>query len=430
MSRLGRGDAFTVAEWNLRDEGIAVEMVKEKFTDDLAGYIGKHMTRFMDGMYPQMVSQWTKTKQEEMVEHGYFCGGIVPFGYVSETVANAAFVSRNGKEPPKRLVPDPAAAPFLHHAFEVFVETHSFNRVADYLRSVTSRLWTVNAVRHILHNEVYRGVLRHGDKVNKTAFEPIVSEALWDAVQKADSVRLPRCKKQFPKDTTPFYLRGIVYCSHCKCRMTPASHHGMTAKVRYYECLCSMKKLTQDCPSKRVNAAALHSAVLSEIARCGEHPTRLQGFLKDAANRLPDLTDTTKELAETQRQKREVEKRIAQLAEAIETGGALRSLVERLSALEVERVSLESKILQMETIQAERAGSRPDAKQIADVLGRFMELWEKLTEEECEKVMSLLVERVEITGKSEGTCRIRIPGKSPSSMCNLLETWERGSDSN
>src|SRR4051812_24734766 len=40
MSRLGRGDACTVAEWNLKDASVRVEMVKEKFTDDLSGHIG------------------------------------------------------------------------------------------------------------------------------------------------------------------------------------------------------------------------------------------------------------------------------------------------------------------------------------------------------------------------------------------------------
>jgi hypothetical protein len=56
MSRLGRGDAYTVAEWNLNDVGVHDELVKEKFTNDSSGYISKSMKQFMDGMYPKMVS--------------------------------------------------------------------------------------------------------------------------------------------------------------------------------------------------------------------------------------------------------------------------------------------------------------------------------------------------------------------------------------
>jgi len=39
MSRLGRGNAFVIAEYELGKHGVRVEMVREKFTDDLAGYM-------------------------------------------------------------------------------------------------------------------------------------------------------------------------------------------------------------------------------------------------------------------------------------------------------------------------------------------------------------------------------------------------------
>jgi hypothetical protein len=58
-----------------------------------------------------------------MVAHGYFCGGLIPFGYVSLFVNDPAFGARNDKDPPKRLVPDPVNAAFVRRAFEVFVET-------------------------------------------------------------------------------------------------------------------------------------------------------------------------------------------------------------------------------------------------------------------------------------------------------------------
>lgn len=430
MSRLARGEAYHIAEYLLKQEGVSIELVRERFTADLAGHVNKQMTILMDGMYPKMVSQWTKTKQEQMVAHGYFCGGLVPVGYRAQVVTDAAFTSRNGKEPPKRLVPDPDTAPFLRRAFEVFVETHSFNRVVDYLRSVTSRKWTVNAVRHVLHNEVYRGVLRYGENVNYTAFQPLVSEALWDAVQEAKRIRLPRSTKQNLKDTAPYYLRGLVYCSHCGCRMTPASHHGMTGKIRYYECLSSMKKLTTNCPTRRVNAQALHLAVLGEITCCAKHPTRIQGYITQAAKRLPDASEVKPQLTAVSKRLREVEKKIAQITSAIESAGAMRSLVERLSALETERVKIEAEQSRLRNLVAEQTCQRPDAKQVADVWSKFLGLWQEMTEEEREQALSLLVERVDIREKEEGTCKIRIFDKSLSRMCNLSETKERGSDSN
>ncbi len=63
MSRLGRGDAYTVAEYLLKQHKVKVEMVQEKFTPDLAGRMQKRTKIFLDGMYADQVSEWTRTKQ-------------------------------------------------------------------------------------------------------------------------------------------------------------------------------------------------------------------------------------------------------------------------------------------------------------------------------------------------------------------------------
>ena len=423
MSRLARGEAYHVAEYLLKQEKVGVELVREKFTADLGGHMGKQMTIMMDGMYPKMVSGWTKTKQEQMVAHGYFTGGLVPFGYRKEIVIDAAFTSRNDKEPPKRLVPDPEYAPFVRRAFEVFVETGSYNRAADYLRSVTPRKWTVDGVRHVLQNEVYKGVLRFGEHVNPAAYEPIISEALWEAVLNAKENRPVRSVKQNIKDTRPYYLRHLVFCVHCEGRMTPAGHYGANRQeTSYYECLAAHRKLTTGCPAQRVNATALHNALLTEIARCAKHPTRIQGYINEAIKALPDTSEVRKELAVVEKRIRETEKKIGQITTAIEDGGAMRALLERLQTLEAERTSLTTERVRLEVKQAENGQRRPQAKEVAALWANFMELWEEMTEEERTQVMGLLVERVDIHTKEEGTCKIRFSGQVPISSVVTTQT--------
>ena len=63
MSRLARGEGYHVAEYLLKEAGVKVDLVREKFTADLAGHVNKQMTILMDGMSPKVVSQWTKAKQ-------------------------------------------------------------------------------------------------------------------------------------------------------------------------------------------------------------------------------------------------------------------------------------------------------------------------------------------------------------------------------
>jgi hypothetical protein len=212
--------------------------------------------------------------------------------------------------------------------------------------------------------------------------------------------------------------------------MTPAAHHGRTSRVRYYECMSSMKKMTTGCTTRRVNAEALHTSVLGEITRCAQHPTRISGYVAEAAKMLPTSSESKPQLTAINKRLSDVEKKITQIMAAIEGGGAMRSLVERLTTLETERVQIEAEQSRLRTMIAEQSSQRPDAKQIAGLWSKVLELWESMTEEEREKVMGLLVERVEIREKEKGTCQIRIFDKSLSRMCNLHEPTERGQDLN
>lgn len=79
MSRLARGPAFYIAEFLLKQAGIEIVMVEEKFGDDLQGQITKEMTIFADGIQPKQAAMHTRTKMAGMIEHGYVVGHI-PFG--------------------------------------------------------------------------------------------------------------------------------------------------------------------------------------------------------------------------------------------------------------------------------------------------------------------------------------------------------------
>ena len=51
---------------------------------------------------------------------------------MKEVVVNAAMVSRNDNEPPKRFVPHPEESPTVRRAYELFAETASFADVQRY----------------------------------------------------------------------------------------------------------------------------------------------------------------------------------------------------------------------------------------------------------------------------------------------------------
>lgn len=404
MSRLGRGDAFVIAEHELRKAGVGIELVRESFADDLGGYLGKRMTILMDGVYPKQVSIWTRTALQSRAEKGYRVGGVIPYGYLSVYVSDPA-LSPVDKPPPKRLVPDPASAPFVLAAFELFARTGNLTETVNYLSAVTPRQWSYNSTRKFLANEVYKGVLAHGPWRNEAAHELVVPELLWDLVQERTRTRI-RAPKQNPTDDSPFYLRSLVWCRHCGYRMSPANHHGRVTKVRYYECIGNTK-LKKNCPVKRVNANSLHASVLEEIRRGAEHSSRMAELIREAVKAVPVPEVLGDRLGATERRLKETAKKIKHCLLAIENGGStVRPLLARIAELEAEEQSLLQEKYALDEQIAESRLNRPPADYVRLLWSSFLRLWEEADEAERGELIGLVVKRVEMTEKERGICRL------------------------
>ncbi len=428
MSRLARGELYHVAEYLLGECKVKVELVREDFTPDLAGQMSKGIKIVFDGALPRQISEWTKTKQGQMVIHGYAMGGVRPFGYSTETVPGMTPSILPGgkvKPAPKRYVPNPEEAPIVLRAFERFVETDNLGQVQRYLREVApTRTWTIEAVRRLLSNPISRGAVRWGVHTNPSAHEAIVPDTLWEAAQAQLAARqekrapvggegreLGYAKPSKLEDDFCYFLRGRVLCEHCGSRMTPASHHGRSSRVRYYECIRSAKT-GKPCPVKRVNAETLQTAVLSEIARCGEHPTRLATFIREAAKAMPSTDEAREEIKRLERNKREAEKKIKANQMALEVGSTsgtvLTTLVKRLGELEAHITEIECKRQDLMGQIASFQYRRPDAEEVASLWQHVMDIWEFLSGEERTELIGLLVEEVTMVEKQKAAVRLNL----------------------
>ncbi len=397
MSRLGRGDTFTVAEYLLKEAGVRVEMVKEQFTDDMSGHVNKKMTQFVDGMYVEQVRGWTRTKMEAMVNAGFFPGGYPPFGFQKIVVAEATGFHKAGKEPPKRLVHDDAMAPIVRCAYALYLEARSLAAVREYLNSVTPRKWTTTTAKNLLTNEVYKGILQFGDWRKEDAWVPIVEADVWQEVQEAFGVQAGRGARAETADDYTYYLRGRVLCPHCGCAYTQASHHGRTKRVHYY--VCQKGNRREKCPVVRVNADRLHATVLHYMVHAASHRTVMHGLIAQSGG-WGNAEEAQKALrGQLGKQKQALEMRINNYIKAIGDGRDSPTLMSALDKAEAER---EAVCLQMDEADREIAAAtimRPTAAQVQEAWGRIGEVWGVLTEEERTDLLGSFVQSVEVTEK-------------------------------
>jgi len=408
MSRLGRGNPYVIAEYELQKCRVDVVMVKEKFTDDIAGFVTKSMTTMMDAMYPKMVSQWTKTKMEQMVERGYRTGGTVPFGYMSIPIENAVApdFSRE-KEPPRRLVPDPETSEIVLRAFELFSKKGTVAAVRRYLNSVCERRWTTTSVSNILKNEVYLGIQAFGKWRNESAHPPIVPRGLWDDAQKLLELTRQRVMRGpvSIERSFAYMLRGKVFCPHCGCIYTDSVATGRNGRVEYYECQSHSKKRTK-CPVQRVNASYLHAAVLKEIRRAAEHRTVMHRLIAESGG-WGGPTDAQKALrGQLGKRKQFLEMQAGNLTRAIGEGRALSTLLPAIEKVEWEIADV---VAQLDAIKEEIAAAtieRPTAESVQELWSGLLELWDHVTPGERQELISGIVERVEILEKQKASMRL------------------------
>jgi hypothetical protein len=93
------------------------------------------------------------------------------------------------------LEPDPELAPVVLRAFELRAEGATIREVREHLRANgIDRAYSV--VKDLLANRIYLGEVNFGKLSNLGAHEPIVSPALFDAVQRARAPRGRRAKSE------------------------------------------------------------------------------------------------------------------------------------------------------------------------------------------------------------------------------------------
>ncbi len=202
FDRLGRKSDETpfVVEWfvknNIRvwsvNEG---EQRFESHTDRLTNYI-----RFWqaDGE-SQKTSIRTKTALSQMVEEGRFRGGVTPFGYRLE----GSGILNKRKHEVHKLVINEEEARIVRMMFDLCVSSgYGRWRLANFLndQGITNRQgknWHDASVGAILHNPLYKGILRSGETYAGPFEElQIIKPELFDLAQRLMLERTEERKEQ------------------------------------------------------------------------------------------------------------------------------------------------------------------------------------------------------------------------------------------
>lgn len=281
-------------------------------------------------------------------------GGTLPLGYVIDS------------EQYYQL--DPLTAPAVLDAFTRYADGSSMQEIADELnlkgvRTNRGNKITINVIARMLHNRKYIGEFKQKDIVKPGGIPAIVTEELFDRVQKRMIANKKAPAKHKAEDE--YLLTTKLFCGKCRCYMVGESGTSHSSQVhRYYKCVSVKKR--RGCDKKTVKKDWIENLVIEQIKSIVFNDELIES-IADAIMELQGQESTTLPLL--RKQYADTQKAIDNMLNAIQQGILTPSTKERLESLEKKKNELS-----VEIVKEEMAKPTITKDQIVFWLHRFRKL--------------------------------------------------------
>jgi site-specific DNA recombinase len=307
-----------------------------------------------------------------------------------------------------RLVVNPEEAALVLRIFSDFVETGSTTTLAQQLNAEghTTKSWTTKKGRHrpgkpwnkvlvyrVLNNPLYIGEVTHKGERYPGEHEPIVTRRLWD---QAHSILARNCRTRGvrTRTKTPALLRGIIRCAHCDCAMGPSFTKRRGKVYRYYLCVHASKHGAGSCPVGAVPAGEIERAVIEQLRAVFEAPEVVAATVRAAREqreaRLGEVTQQHTEATAALAALREEAQRLMSGAY-----GHSALVAGRLAEL-TSQVEEQERLLTRVDEETEALSARVTEQEVIEALRSLDPMWEELFPAEQERLVQLLVRRVDV----------------------------------
>ena len=251
----------------LKKYGVRVVSVKENISDAPEGIILEGMLESMAEYYSANLSQNVKRGIRESMEKGYFCGGLIPYGYKVED---------------HHLVPDEKTAPVIRYVFEEYAKGASKKEIIEELnrrgyRNRNGKPLTLTSFQHAMHMTTYYGDHVFKGQVIPGCATPIITKETFDKVQ----VRLAKVAHApaATKAKIPYILQGKIFCGICGAPMFGESGKSHTGAIHsYYSCYTRKRK--HACTKKNERREQLENYIIEQTMKYILTPSRTKAIAR------------------------------------------------------------------------------------------------------------------------------------------------------
>lgn len=231
----------------------------------------------------EVITERIRDKVDASKKKGMWMGGNIPIGYDAIN---------------KKLVINSKEAPVVKLAFEKYLVLRSEVAVANWLNLngyTTMSKGNNGKFNHLriskmLRNVIYIGKIPHKDKIYDGQHNAIISEELFNEVQKIKNTN--RAGRLTP---SRFFehalLKGLIECDCCHAAMVSTKSNKHNKIYEYYTSVRAVKDGYKNCLVGNIPAGEMDNFVLTQLANIIKSPKILSGLIEEAKIKRPDICD-------------------------------------------------------------------------------------------------------------------------------------------
>jgi site-specific DNA recombinase len=399
----------------LRKKGIVIHSLIDDIPEGKFQLVFEALIDVSDQEKAEQISWEASRGLHDIVKNNGAMPGTPPKGFKRQPIT---VISREGIERTlHRWVPDPDVIPIVQLAFTMRIEGKSLHEI----NTATHLFNSLNGYSTFWKNKLYIGILEYGDLTIEDYCEPVIDKATWNAVQllsekyaKHGNLHDPRLHPR--RVNSSFLLSGLCHCSRCGSPMWGQTSPQRTGKkIINYRCTGAARR--RDCKMPCVPAKALEQAVIDKLAEEFSDPRIYVSIQKEAyRQRINWQEKQASHRKDLEKQMRSLKRQADNIANAIADTGHSKTLLDRLTLIELDQQGLQLKLNQLERATAPIRFSAPKSETEAE---RLAKIFKSKDMDAIRTVVHGLVLRVDVDreGKNiRGLITIGIDTENPTAM--------------
>lgn len=314
----------------LKDNGVRILSVTQPIDDSPEGVLIESLLEGLAEYYSKNLARGVMRGMRENALNCKAVGGIVPTGY---KVDHATM---------KYVIDEPKAA-IIREIFDLYADGRSIVDICKHCnsrgyRTNRDRPFTRNSMSTILKNRKYIGVYKFDDIEIPDGMPVIIDKKVFDRVQ--ERISMGHRSRPRKNEDVEFLLTGKLFCGHCGKPMVGTSGTGKNGQIYYYY---TCRSHGNKCAKRVEKKDMLEEFVISYILDKFLTPDNID-VIADCIMHELDNDEWATIIKGIEKQISDIDNKISNLTKAIETGGALQPLTDRVSELSAEKIELEKEL--------------------------------------------------------------------------------------